>query len=349
GSQKLKCGGEHPLCSRCARRGLECIYMKRRQMGRPKKFKDAANAPVWEDNARSATPTMSIGSLLNSSEVSDGSGEESHNGFHPSLANSPEFDDELGTGRTGLTARRPAETLRSSQLDSVQGDPISRRDSGAATISARGGTAQACACISRLSLALENLRCRESTDFHSSLCVLRRCMAIAREVLVCQMCPVHYDSAMQNAQVLATLMMSIAEQFRRIVWQIEGEEKRASAARERKTVQLSSCDMTPESIDDSDWEDCVSFQVEPGEWKCLLKKAVRAEIFGLKDGSHPCYALLLEGFETRLRGWHHAHPSSDWPTISHRQAIENGEPSCLKLLESSRRVIEPLQFDCIDL
>lgn len=37
GAKKLKCTGEQPKCSRCEKRGIECIYAPQKTMGRPRK------------------------------------------------------------------------------------------------------------------------------------------------------------------------------------------------------------------------------------------------------------------------------------------------------------------------
>ncbi|KAI7118214.1 hypothetical protein KC337_g15367 [Hortaea werneckii] len=88
-----------------------------------------------------------------------------------------------------------------------------------------------CACLSTLYLTLSTLQPHQSPSSPSSpsfphtLVPLRKAMQTATSILTCPICPQKFLSAMQNTQLLGTLLVCIAERFRGVVEGIDkGEE-----------------------------------------------------------------------------------------------------------------------------
>ncbi|KAI7591683.1 hypothetical protein KC346_g16254, partial [Hortaea werneckii] len=91
-----------------------------------------------------------------------------------------------------------------------------------------------CACLSTLYLTLSTLQqphssshdasspLPPSTSFPHTLVPLRKAMQTATSILTCPICPQRFLSAMQNTQLLGTLLVCIAERFRGVV---EGIDK----------------------------------------------------------------------------------------------------------------------------
>ncbi|KAI6828856.1 hypothetical protein KC340_g15141 [Hortaea werneckii] len=97
--------------------------------------------------------------------------------------------------------------------------------------------APSCACLSTLYLTLSTLQQQQphssshdasttsqTPSFPHTLIPLRTAMQTAITILTCPICPQRFLSAMQNTQLLGTLLVCIAEKFRGMVERIEGEE-----------------------------------------------------------------------------------------------------------------------------
>ena len=87
-----------------------------------------------------------------------------------------------------------------------------------------------CACLSTLYLTLSTLQQHQqappsSSSFPQTLTPLRTAMQTATTTLTCPICPQKFLSAMQNTQLLGTLLVCIAERFRGVVEGIEEEGK----------------------------------------------------------------------------------------------------------------------------
>ncbi|KAK4560521.1 hypothetical protein LTR86_005718 [Recurvomyces mirabilis] len=55
-TKKLKCGGEQPICSRCTKEGIRCLYSPQKRMGRPKKrLRTDGDDVVGDSNAEGET------------------------------------------------------------------------------------------------------------------------------------------------------------------------------------------------------------------------------------------------------------------------------------------------------
>ncbi|KAI7081815.1 hypothetical protein KC356_g8852 [Hortaea werneckii] len=101
--------------------------------------------------------------------------------------------------------------------------------------------APSCACLSTLYLTLSTLQQQQQqqphsfsashdpstppplTSFPHTLLPLRTAMQTATTILTCPICPQRFLSAMQNTQLLGTLLVCIAEKFRGVVEGIDGE------------------------------------------------------------------------------------------------------------------------------
>ncbi|RMY66221.1 hypothetical protein D0863_08592 [Hortaea werneckii] len=88
-----------------------------------------------------------------------------------------------------------------------------------------------CACLSTLYLTLSTLQppspspSPSSPSFPHTLVPLRTAMQTATSILSCPICPQKFLSAMQNTQLLGTLLVCLAERFRGVVEGIDkGEE-----------------------------------------------------------------------------------------------------------------------------
>ena len=175
-------------------------------------------------------------------------------------------------------------------------------------------------------------------------------MQTASDVIACPTCPTKFLSAIQNTQLLGTLLVSIAERYSKVVQSITTECERAERGCEIKTFQVA--DVGAFSID-----------LSPSEWRWLCKKVVRAEIYGPVPSEAnrpenpnivPCSATylmaLVERMQERQQGWHkpdHQIPD-DFPRgpdgkLCGGPQLPKDEHICLKLAGFAVRLVE-----CID-
>lgn len=69
--------------------------------------------------------------------------------------------------------------------------------------------------------------------------LLRQCTREANNALNCEICPLQYLSMIQNAAILGTLCLCIAECYARALDWIDQEERRVSDLNGRKTLNIS--------------------------------------------------------------------------------------------------------------
>ncbi|KAF4451625.1 hypothetical protein F53441_5481 [Fusarium austroafricanum] len=97
---------------------------------------------------------------------------------------------------------------------------------------------QSCACLASLYLSLEEVRKADDLPFTARLSVLRHLTTSAATIIQCTVCPTKFLWAMQNAQLLNTLIISLAEGYKKIVKSVEEETKRAQDAKESKQLYI---------------------------------------------------------------------------------------------------------------
>jgi hypothetical protein len=173
-----------------------------------------------------------------------------------------------------------------------------------------------CACLSELYLALSNLQNLTpgpENPFPFSLHPLRNSMTTAARVISCQSCPQKFLTAMQNTQLIGTLLITIADRFAKILENITSEAMRAQEADEQKKFRLADLNTSTGHLHTNGIGCAAAFSVnlEAGEWRSLAKKVVRAEVYGPNGGGGepghedcPFFLGLVEKMEKRQEGWH---------------------------------------------
>jgi hypothetical protein len=111
-------------------------------------------------------------------------------------------------------------------------------------------------------------------------------MQTASDVLACDICPQKFISAIQNTQLIGTLLVTIAERFSKILEAISTEAGRAEEAGEAKKFRLADLNTSTGHLHTNGIGCAAAFNInlDPGEWRSLAKKVVRAEVYGPGDG-----------------------------------------------------------------
>lgn len=204
-----------------------------------------------------------------------------------------------------------------------------------------------CACLATLYLALDEMRTADDASFMTGLSLLRDTVQKATTVLDCQTCPSRMVWAMQNAQLLNTLILSIAEAYHRIVSSIESETHRAESMNESKALwfgEVQSNGLGNENGAGLNGAPSFTLNLSPSEWQKLSKKAVKAEIYGTPQSSTKPFFSLLQSMEDRQFGWHSTMPPVNFrcqaPGMRH-----DGEPLCVMLVRQARALITRLPLE----
>ncbi|KXL48080.1 hypothetical protein M433DRAFT_63440 [Acidomyces richmondensis BFW] len=357
-SNLLKCSGEQPACARCRKENITCVYSPQKQMGRPKKRQRTDDENMTERLVGSATASsqqqqqqysMDNNPWLQSADWTIPS-EHSMPGLTPdSASNSPP------------TINLPPESQTQNYIHRYNHLPSQPQENSAQlllnpSLAAAGmnlGAAQSglpsCACLSSMYLTLNTLQQLDQFAFPFALHPLREAMQTSSEVLRCEQCPRRFITAIQNTQLIGTLLMSIAERFGRVIESINNESIRANLANETKKFRLADLNTSTSHLHTGGIGCAAAFSIDlsPAEWRAMAKKVVRAEVHGPSDGNTCCTYLmgLTKQMEDRQEKWMGAPIPHDFPLDSSGvpiggKHIPREDHLCLKLVAYCRKIID---------
>ena len=206
-----------------------------------------------------------------------------------------------------------------------------------------------CACLSTLYLTLYTLSSLPAVPpFPSSLVVLRGALKVAEEVLACRICPERFLSAVQNTQVVGTLIVSCAERFSRVLEGIEQAARRAGDGGPGTRVRVGGTGMGM----GKEGGEGVEVLVSPEEWRTLAKRALRVEVLGtpalesgvddLEISSKLSLIGVIEQMEKRQMGYIEGRTciSKDYPKGMGLPNRKKEDHICLKICEVARKMVE---------
>ncbi|RMJ13147.1 hypothetical protein CDV36_007195 [Fusarium kuroshium] len=322
--KKLKCDGEYPECGRCSGMGEPCKYSARLPMGRPKKRK------LQHENEAQDSSTATFSSGVSTATLEKSVSSETTSDLEPIA-----FDPCLQPPNdlTAEVVSWGCETNVDPKLLAVETDPGQ----------------QTCACLANLYLSLEEVRKADNLAFAARLSLLRDLTANASSIIQCQVCPTKFLWAMQNAQLLNTLIISIAEGYKKIVKSVEDETQRAQEGNESKLLFISDgekYEQTSQNGNPSYGQSGFPLSLDPLDWQNIAKKAIKAELFGTKHSISPSFTTMLQHMEDRQQGWH----SGSLPVtsgIGHRlpHQMKDKEPHCVSLVKHTRGMVSQLLAD----
>ncbi|KIW31008.1 uncharacterized protein PV07_02693 [Cladophialophora immunda] len=184
-------------------------------------------------------------------------------------------------------------------------------------------------------------------SFPGTLTTLRKALEVASQAIQCEYCPRRFLSAMQIAQLVGVLLISVTECYAKI---LETFEASAASVREGNIVRIQLLDprdqsCPPPRTDLDPHHESYTFTLNLGgpTWKELAKMALKAEIFGSKtndeNGQPPLSVVsLLQCMEQRQISWHTVAPPPDFPVI-YRGSYHKECPTCLLLVYECRRLL----------
>lgn len=147
---------------------------------------------------------------------------------------------------------------------------------------------------------------------------------------------------MQNAQLLNTLIVSLAEGYKKIVKFVEEETIRAQGANEAKVL----CVAENQKLEQSENISGFQMTLDPEDWQKIANKAIKAEVFGTKYSSTTTFVAMLQLMEDRQNAWHSGHAHIP-PGIGNRMPhqMHEKEPHCVSVVKHTRDMISQLLSD----
>ncbi|KAF4418929.1 Thioredoxin reductase [Fusarium acutatum] len=317
-------------------------------MGRPAKRRQALAAALPSPPVQDDTPFLSL--LSHQSMIETISQVDLNFCVDPSLM--PDLSSEILGGLQLELGKvtdcsRPASDVLSGSNTSLTLDSPASNSVSVATVSPISPispisqtSSRSCSCLATFYLTVDDLCKNEKLSFPSGLPFLRKTISTASVIAHCQICPTSHLSAMQNIQLLGTLLMSVGQQYGVILESIDKEAKASMDQKELKRLRFSEV-----GVEYSAEAPSYSLELNPSEWADLAKKAVKAEVYGNGRGEE-CLWSVLNYLEKRQAQWHAVPPHQDCPH-QHHQSEE--EPFCIKILHKAKESIEALKWKCREL
>jgi hypothetical protein len=294
---------------------------------------------VWMQNADWGSSTNN--SIL-SEQAIPGLTPDSSSNTPPTINLPPELQSSAAAAHTHQHAHRDPSTQMLLDPSLVNGTNLGVPQSGLPS----------CACLSTMYLSLNILQSMDSSfTFPFALHPLREAMQTAFEVLECQQCPTKFITAVQNTQLLGTLLMSIAERYSKVLESITSESLRAEVAVEMKKFRLQDLNTSTSHLHGGGLGCAAVFAVEmsPADWRGMAKKVVRAEVHGPSDGNNCCcyFKGLTAKMQERQEKWHrpdHVMPD-DMPRTADGTPIgghytPKEDHVCMKLIAYADKLVE---------
>lgn len=325
-------------------------------MGRPARRKLALpSTPAWPifnapDDSTSATETVNPVSNSSPSSVLQGLSQlevDTLLGLSALADVAPGIDDpvHLDSGEvndsssSGVEFSPPFDEIPLPALSTS----LTSRTSSAPAASPTAQPASACACLASCYLTMDHLCKNEKLTFPSGLQQLRKAITTATEMAHCQVCPGNNLFAMQNIQLLVTLVMSIVKQYDVILQSID--EEGGSLDQQPRTKHLHFKVAEDEITDTPTTDGSLDYPIEvsPAQWTILAKRVVKNEVYG-RDGSHNSLWALLIFLEQRQLKWHAVPPKRD---CRHNHQPDD-EPFCIKFIWKSKELLAALKFEDAD-
>ena len=358
------------MCSRCREKELDCNYTAPKHMGRPKKQLSDADQGRTEAGARGAS-TISDTRSLGDAHVSSYSGptgvssQETHSSAWGPAANaqyvgSGSLTDTGNSGRSNdgsyvaenpsdfeieLTTRASTSTPPTSASVTL---PIAEDTFEADCIEAMHASVTGCACLSAMYLELSSLQTM-CFSFPNSIHQLRKAILIAYGVLNCPNCPKSFFTAIQNMQLLNLFILAIAERYTKILDAIDWEMRRAISAKTTISFKMGNLQGSNIDLHLPDNPLCIKdmeVNLDPKEWRILVKRVVQAEVKGSPIDYQPSFLALVQALKERQIVWHTQPPDIDYPrplALEHGQQCDLSET--LKVCRETERIVECMDFD----
>jgi hypothetical protein len=206
-----------------------------------------------------------------------------------------------------------------------------------------------CACLTTTWMILTELQAITAFDFPQVVLPLRHAMSVLADIVSCPQCPKEPFSAIQNVQSIVSLMKAIVERFNRVLVEVDREAARLEEAGQKKPYRIGDNNPALSHLH-TGTPDCpmgFNIELEPKDWRRLVKTALKTEIYGNGSNARPLLDLVKES-EMRQVKWHNDRRS--W--VDEMIQIHGGREECQDSegcnalgAQHIRRAIDNLKWD----
>ncbi|KAF2131408.1 hypothetical protein P153DRAFT_364996 [Dothidotthia symphoricarpi CBS 119687] len=162
-----------------------------------------------------------------------------------------------------------------------------------------------CTCLSLTYLTVTDLQSVSTFSFPLVIQPLRKAMATLETLVHCSICPLDPFSAIQNIASFSALFRAITSRFSKVLHEVDLEAARLAERGAKKSYRIGD-NSTALMHMHTGTPDCpMGFDVdlEPQDWKRLVKTALRMEVYGGAGRALWLMGLLSEA-EQRQKRWH---------------------------------------------
>ena len=210
-------------------------------------------------------------------------------------------------------------------------------------------TPTTCSCLPNLYSTLASFRSMPAPAFPYSLGVLKKPVRLGHTVVQCQICPKAYNTGLQNAMLLGTLVQMISNEYAKLLRYID----QRSVRDEKITFRVGehSSPMDHRHTRTPDCPMAISIDLSGDEWRTLARKAVRQEVVGNVDSTDSLIALT-DAMRKRQENLHEIFQSDthvacrDQDVATNVQIGDKSHSSCLQItfIDQLRRSLEAFQL-----
>lgn len=162
-----------------------------------------------------------------------------------------------------------------------------------------------CTCLSLMYLTLTELQSVSSFSFPQVIIPLRKAMSALSDLIHCPHCPNEMFSAIQNIQSIVALFKAIVERFSKVLLEVDAEASRLEQGGQKKPYRIGDNNPALFHLHTGTLDCPMGFNIdlEPKDWRRIVKTALRTEIYGGGSSQRPLMDLLKE-IELRQEKWH---------------------------------------------
>lgn len=212
-----------------------------------------------------------------------------------------------------------------------------------------GGAHTTCACLPNLYSTLASFQSLPQPSFPYSLGLLKNAIRLGHGVVLCQICPTTYNTGVQNAMLLGTLVQLILNEYAKLLKHIE----QRAASEERIAFRFGE-QLSPLDSRHTGTPDCpmgINIDLSGEEWRMLAQKAIRQEVVGSANSANSLMALI-EAMKERQQTLHQRY-LPDTHSAGHGQNVAKSAPDggpandvCLQItfINQLRKSLEALQL-----
>lgn len=207
-----------------------------------------------------------------------------------------------------------------------------------------------CLCLGNLYSTLATFQSLPAPSFPYSMSALRKASGGGHEVVRCQTCPQSYNTAVQNAMLLGTLLHMLINEYSRLLKHID-ERAASGESIAFRVGEASSC-YDQRHTGTPDCPMAITVDLNGDEWRVLARKAVRQEVVGSVDGNESLVNLVQEMRDRQLV-WHesfskgsHPHDGNAHNDPRNQPAGRKDDPMCAQLMyiDHLKRMLDALEL-----